>query len=87
MLLPNPAYCSPAHDRAQVVPDTQSRSALGETCDGGLLEIFHRDFGPEGSPAFEAARHNFIRSEAGCGHRIPVAFSHLQTLGRLLLAI
>ena len=49
----------------QVVPNCASRSALGETCDGGLLEIFSRDFGPPGSAAFERARHNFLRSEAG----------------------
>lgn len=50
----------------QVVPDCESRSALGETADGGLLDIFTRDFGPPGCPTFEAARHNFLRSEAGC---------------------
>lgn len=50
----------------QVVPDCQSRSALGETCDGGLVDIFARDFGPPGSRGFEAARNNFLRSEAGC---------------------
>jgi hypothetical protein len=49
----------------QVVPDCQSRSALGETCDGGLAEIFARDFGPPGSRTFETARSNFLRSEAG----------------------
>lgn len=51
----------------QVVPDCQSRSALGETCDGGLREIFARDFGPPGSDGFETARTNFLRSEAGYG--------------------
>lgn len=50
----------------QVVPDCESRSALGETADGGLLDIFTRDFGPPGCPTFEAARNNFLRSEAGC---------------------
>ncbi len=49
----------------QVVPNCASRSALGEMCDGGLLEIFVRDFGPPGSARFERARHNFLRSEAG----------------------
>jgi hypothetical protein len=51
---------------SQVVPDCQSRSALGETCDGGLVDIFARDFGPPGSKGFETARNNFLRSEAGC---------------------
>ena len=50
----------------QVVPDCQSRSALGETCDGGLVDIFARDFGPPGCQGFETARNNFLRSEAGC---------------------
>eukprot|EP00208_Stichococcus_sp_RCC1054_P001997 CAMPEP_0206143372 /NCGR_PEP_ID=MMETSP1473-20131121/20292_1 /ASSEMBLY_ACC=CAM_ASM_001109 /TAXON_ID=1461547 /ORGANISM="Stichococcus sp, Strain RCC1054" /LENGTH=1452 /DNA_ID=CAMNT_0053538737 /DNA_START=218 /DNA_END=4576 /DNA_ORIENTATION=- len=49
----------------EVVPNCASRSALGETSDGGLLEIFSRDFGPPGSAGFEKARHNFLRSEAG----------------------
>lgn len=50
---------------AQVVPDTKSRSALGETADGGLAEIFRREFGEPGSRRYEAARDNFIASEAG----------------------
>lgn len=49
----------------EVVPNTKSRSSLGETADGGLLDIFVRQFGAPGSPRFEAARHNFIRSLAG----------------------
>ena len=50
----------------QVVPDTKSRSALGETADGGLAEIFRREFGEPGSHRYEEARDNFIASEAGC---------------------
>ena len=50
----------------QVVPDTKSRSALGETADGGLAEIFRREFGEPGSRRYEEARDNFIASEAGC---------------------
>ncbi|GMI74628.1 hypothetical protein like AT1G49340 [Hibiscus trionum] len=49
----------------EVVPDTRSRSQMGETTDGGLYEIFQQDFGPVGSPSFEAARRNFIVSSAG----------------------
>ncbi|KAL3515190.1 hypothetical protein ACH5RR_022092 [Cinchona calisaya] len=49
----------------EVVPNTRSRSQMGETTDGGLYEIFQQDYGPVGSPAFEAARENFIISSAG----------------------
>ncbi|KAK8360278.1 hypothetical protein V6Z12_A04G152600 [Gossypium hirsutum] len=49
----------------EVVPNTRSRSQMGETTDGGLYEIFQQDFGPVGSPGFEAARRNFIISSAG----------------------
>ncbi|XP_058075440.1 phosphatidylinositol 4-kinase alpha 1 isoform X2 [Magnolia sinica] len=49
----------------EVVPNTRSRSQMGETTDGGLYEIFQQDFGPVGSPSFEAARDNFIISSAG----------------------
>ena len=38
---------------------------MGETNDGGLYEIFQQDYGPVGSPSFEAARDNFIISSAG----------------------
>jgi phosphatidylinositol 4-kinase len=51
----------------QVVQDTTSRASLGETADGGLYDVFRRDFGAPGSPVFETARQNFIRSCAGCG--------------------
>ena len=54
------------HAAPQVVPATNSRSGLGETSDGGLLDIFRTAFGAPGMPRFEAARHNFIVSEAGC---------------------
>jgi len=49
----------------QVVPNSRSRSQMGETTDGGLFEIFQQDFGPVGSASFEAARQNFIISSAG----------------------
>uniref|UniRef100_A0A6M2F295 1-phosphatidylinositol 4-kinase n=1 Tax=Populus davidiana TaxID=266767 RepID=A0A6M2F295_9ROSI len=49
----------------EVVPKTRSRSQMGETTDGGLYEIFQQDYGPVGSPSFEAARENFIVSSAG----------------------
>jgi phosphatidylinositol 4-kinase len=52
------------------VPDTNSRSALGETADGGLAEIFRREFGEPGSRRYEAARDNFIASEAGCVQKL-----------------
>lgn len=38
---------------------------MGETTDGGLYEIFQQDYGPVGTPSFEAARRNFIISSAG----------------------
>ncbi|XP_015867438.3 phosphatidylinositol 4-kinase alpha 1 [Ziziphus jujuba] len=49
----------------EVVPNTRSRSQMGETTDGGLYEIFQQDHGPVGTPSFEAARENFIISSAG----------------------
>ncbi|PHT33066.1 Phosphatidylinositol 4-kinase alpha 1 [Capsicum baccatum] len=49
----------------EVVPNTRSRSQMGETTDGGLYEIFQQDYGPVGSPGFETARENFIISSAG----------------------
>ncbi|CAG9463127.1 unnamed protein product [Pedinophyceae sp. YPF-701] len=49
----------------EVVPNTKSRDALGNTSDGGLLDIFRREFGSPHSPRFEQARMNFIRSSAG----------------------
>nr|XP_043623129.1 phosphatidylinositol 4-kinase alpha 1-like [Erigeron canadensis] len=49
----------------EVVPNSRSRSQMGETTDGGLYEIFQQDFGPVGSPGFETARENFIVSSAG----------------------
>nr|GMD85761.1 phosphatidylinositol 4-kinase alpha 1-like [Ipomoea batatas] len=49
----------------EVVPNSRSRSQMGETNDGGLYEIFQQDFGPVGSPGFETARMNFIISSAG----------------------
>ncbi|XWS63050.1 hypothetical protein CRYUN_Cryun06bG0063500 [Craigia yunnanensis] len=49
----------------EVVPNTRSRSQMGETTDGGLYEIFQQDYGPVGSPSFEAARRNFVISSAG----------------------
>ncbi|KDP46231.1 hypothetical protein JCGZ_10071 [Jatropha curcas] len=49
----------------EVVPNSRSRSQMGETTDGGLFEIFQQDFGPVGSPSFETARENFIVSSAG----------------------
>uniref|UniRef100_A0A7R9V546 1-phosphatidylinositol 4-kinase n=1 Tax=Chlamydomonas euryale TaxID=1486919 RepID=A0A7R9V546_9CHLO len=49
----------------EVVPNCQSRAGLGELSDRGLYEIFQSQFGAVGSPSFEAARHNFVISEAG----------------------
>ncbi|GLT98070.1 hypothetical protein SLE2022_155940 [Rubroshorea leprosula] len=49
----------------EVVPNARSRTQIGETNDGGLYEIFQQDYGPVGSPSFEAARKNFIISSAG----------------------
>ncbi|KAG4159921.1 hypothetical protein ERO13_D02G202895v2 [Gossypium hirsutum] len=55
----------PGRGIIEVVPNTRSRSQMGETTDGGLYEIFQQDFGPVGSPSFEAARRNFLVSSAG----------------------
>ncbi|KAG8097936.1 hypothetical protein GUJ93_ZPchr0013g34130 [Zizania palustris] len=49
----------------EVVPNTRSRNQMGETTDGGLLEIFQQDYGPVGSASFEAAREMFMISSAG----------------------
>ncbi|KAL6637046.1 hypothetical protein ACP70R_024618 [Stipagrostis hirtigluma subsp. patula] len=49
----------------EVVPNTRSRNQMGETTDGGLLEIFQQDYGPVGSPSFETAREMFMISSAG----------------------
>uniref|UniRef100_A0A803LP33 1-phosphatidylinositol 4-kinase n=1 Tax=Chenopodium quinoa TaxID=63459 RepID=A0A803LP33_CHEQI len=49
----------------EVVPNTRSRSQMGEINDGGLYEIFQQDYGPVGSPSFEAARENFLVSSVG----------------------
>ncbi|CAF2097915.1 phosphatidylinositol 4-kinase alpha 1 [Brassica rapa] len=49
----------------EVVPNTRSRSQMGETTDGGLYEIFQQDYGPVGSATFETARENFLISSAG----------------------
>lgn len=59
------------HAWGQVVPNCSSRSGLGETADGGLYDIFRREFGAPGTPRFEAARRNFIVSEAGCARERP----------------
>ena len=48
------------------VPNCNSRAGLGETADGSLYEIFRREFGAPGTARFEAARRNFVVSEAGC---------------------
>jgi len=63
-----PYQCVPTgYERGiiEVVQHTRSRAALGEMYDGGLYDIFKAMFGVPGSPAFEAARQNFIASEAG----------------------
>ncbi|KAG2304894.1 hypothetical protein Bca52824_033545 [Brassica carinata] len=49
----------------EVVPNTRSRSQMGESTDGGLYEIFQQEFGPVGSSSFETARANFLTSSAG----------------------
>ena len=48
-----------------MVPRSKSRSSLGETADGGLYEIFQREFGAPGTARFEKARKAFLVSEAG----------------------
>ncbi|CAM8920616.1 unnamed protein product [Rhodiola kirilowii] len=55
----------PGRGIIEVVPNSRSRSQMGETTDGGLYEIFQQDFGIVGSSSFEAARENFIISSAG----------------------
>ncbi|KAL9309292.1 Phosphatidylinositol 4-kinase alpha 1 [Arabidopsis thaliana] len=49
----------------EVVPNTRSRSQMGETTDGGLYEIFQQNYGLVGSTTFETARANFLIISAG----------------------
>ncbi|KAG0598394.1 hypothetical protein M758_12G069200 [Ceratodon purpureus] len=49
----------------EVVPNTRSRSQMGEVTDGGLFEIFQQEYGPVGSTRFEEAREKFVVSSAG----------------------
>jgi len=49
----------------EVIPNTKSRSGLGELSDCGLVQIFKQNFGSPGTDKFERARQNFIRSAAG----------------------
>ena len=58
----------------EVVPNCDSRSALGDTSDGGLAEIWRREFGAPGTARHEQARLNFIRSEAGCALTLSTLF-------------
>lgn len=55
----------PGRGIIEVVPNTRSRNQMGEITDGGLYEIFQQDYGPVGSPSFEAAREMFMVSSAG----------------------
>ncbi|KAI3738676.1 hypothetical protein L2E82_28758 [Cichorium intybus] len=56
----------PERSIIEVVPNSRSRSQIGETTtDGGLYEIFQQDYGPVGSPGFQSAHENFIISSAG----------------------
>lgn len=48
----------------EVVPNAKSRAQLGQLTDGGLFEIFQREFGLPGSKRFETARLAFIESSA-----------------------
>jgi len=61
-----------SHASAQVVPNCNSRAGLGETADGSLYEIFRREFGAPGTARFEAARRNFVVSEAGYAFETPL---------------
>jgi phosphatidylinositol 4-kinase len=49
----------------EMVPNTRSRTQMGEVTDCGLFQMYQQDYGPVGSAAFEAARNNFIVSAAG----------------------
>ncbi|KDD72577.1 hypothetical protein H632_c3172p0 [Helicosporidium sp. ATCC 50920] len=46
----------------EVVPEAKSRAGVGELADGGLREVWLREFGPPGSERYERARENLIRS-------------------------
>ena len=48
----------------ELVTDTKSRSELGLQTDGGLAEVFQRQYGVPGTPKFERARRQFMRSSA-----------------------
>lgn len=49
----------------EMVPNTRSRTQMGEVTDHGLFQMYQQDYGPVGSTAFETARNNFIVSSAG----------------------
>lgn len=49
----------------EVVPNCNSRAAIGQVADGGLHDIFMSRYGAPGGAEFEEARRNFIHSSAG----------------------
>jgi phosphatidylinositol 4-kinase A len=49
----------------EVVPHARSRASLGEMADAGLYEVFQSRYGAPGTPLYEAARREFMLSEAG----------------------
>ena len=49
----------------ELVANSKSRSELGLQTDGGLAEVFQRQYGVPGTPKYEQARRQFMRSSAG----------------------
>jgi hypothetical protein len=49
----------------QVIERARSRDEVGALVDGSLFDFYVSQFGPVGTPGFEAARKNFARSAAG----------------------
>ena len=69
----------------EVVPNTKSRSGLGELSDRGLWQIFKQKFGKQGSREFETARMNFIKSCAGYAVASYILWAKDRHNGNLLL--